>query len=105
MATRTKAAKPKRGFKKLVLSVPILAQNAGKSADVRKKNAEKEFKRLVFPKLTNNELWEITSINWRGPVKPQMKKYLMTVGLKRNKRVGPPSDPKVAQPTTPPPSA
>ncbi len=105
MATRTKTAKPKRGFRKLVLSVPIMAQNAGKPADVRKQNAEKEFKQLVFPKLINHELWDITSINWRGPIKPQMKKYHMTVGLKRNKLVGPPSDPKVTQPTTPPPSA
>jgi hypothetical protein len=105
MATRTKTAKPKRGFRKLVLSVPIMAQNAGKPADVRKQNAEKEFKQLVFPKLINHELWDISSINWRGPIKPQMKKYLMTVGLKRNKLVGPPSDPKVTQPTPPPPSA
>lgn len=105
MATRTKAAKPKRRFRKLVLSVPILAQNAGKSADVRKQNAEKEFKQLVFPNLKNHELYDVTGITWRGPVKPQKKNYVMTVGLKRNKQQGPPTDPAVAQPKTPPPSA
>ncbi|HEV8504234.1 MAG TPA: hypothetical protein VGQ53_02500 [Chitinophagaceae bacterium] len=103
MATTTKA---KSRFKKLVVPVPILAKNAAKPADVRKKKAEREFKQLVFPRLRNHELWDITSINWKGPVKPQMKKYLMTVGLKRNKKEGPPSsDPKVTTPTTPPPSA
>jgi hypothetical protein len=101
MATK----KAKDRFKKLVVPVPILAKNAGNPADVRKQKAEREFKQLVFPRLPNHELWDITSINWKGPIKPQMKKYLMTVGLKRNKVVGPPSDPKVTQPTTPPPSA
>jgi hypothetical protein len=101
MATK----KTKSLFDKLVVPVPILAKNAGKPASVRKKNAEKEFRKLVFPKLRNHELWDITSISWKGPIKPQMKKYLMTVGLKRNKVVGPPSDTKVTQPTTPPPSA
>ena len=94
-----------KGFRKLVLSVPILAKNAGKPAKVRKQNAEKEFRQLVFPKISGHQLWNITSINWKGPVKPQMNKYLMTVGLKRNNVIGPPSDPKVAQPKTPPPSA
>jgi hypothetical protein len=101
MATK----KVKSRFNKLVVPVPILAKNAGKPVSVRKQNAEREFKQLVFPRLLNHELWDITSINWRGPIKPQMKKYLMTVGLKRNRVVGPPSDPKVTQPTTPPPSA
>ena len=101
MATK----KAKSRFKKLIVPVPILAENAGKTAATRKQSAEREFKQLVFPGLPNHELWDITSISWRGPIKPQMKKYLMTIGLKRNKRVGPPSDPSVTKPTTPPPSA
>jgi len=105
MATRTKAPKGKRRFKKLVFSVPIMTENAGKPADVRKKNAEREFKQVVYPTLRHHQFFDITSIKWRGPIKPQMKKYIVTVGLKRNHVVGPPSDPKVAQPTTPPPSA
>ncbi len=102
MATKTKAAKPRKRFFRMVIPVPIMDRNAGKPASVRKENAEKEFRQIVFPKLKNHELWDITSITFRGPAR---KKYLMTIGLKRNNQQGPSSDPKVTKPTTPPPSA
>jgi len=102
MATRTKAARPKKLFFRMRVPVPILETNAGKPASTRKENAAKEFRQKVFPNLKNHELWDITSINWTGPKK---KQYVMSVGLKRNKQQGPTGDPAVAQPKTPPPSA
>jgi hypothetical protein len=72
MATRTKATNPKRGFRKLVLSVPI-TQNAGKPADVRKQN--KRNKQLVFPKLMNQNFGTSPALIGR-PGKPQMKNTL-----------------------------
>ena len=107
MATKKKASKKANDrFGKLEFSVPILQENAGKSAAKRKENAEKEFRQKVYPNLENHELWNITSLKWKGPIKPKMKEYILTAGLKRNHKNGPPSgDATVAKPTTPPPSA
>ena len=105
MATKKKAKKANELFRNLVFPVPILPENAGKSVSQRKKNAESVFKREVYPNLENHELWNITNLKWEGPIKPQMKKYILTARLKRNRKSAPPGDTTVATPTTPPPSA
>jgi hypothetical protein len=106
MATKKKAANSANGTAKLVFPVPIVQQNADKPASQRKKDAQKEFENKVFPTLRNSGLWRITSFKWKGPVKPKMNKYILTVGLKKKSNAPSPSgDSTVPQPNTPPPSA